>query len=102
MLKLKQIKLKKIKYFLKKLPKNLGKRAFLLCLILLLISLITGLLIFYKYSFLTEKETPEISKGPLQFKEATFQRILEVWQEKDKKFEAADTKEYPDPFRVSR
>ena len=98
--KLKQIKSKKIKDFLKKLPRTLGKRAFLTFFVFLLFALIAGFLFFYKYSVLAEKEIPEIFGNPLQFKETTFQKVLEVWQEKEERFEAADTKEYPDPFRV--
>ncbi len=98
----KQIKLKKIKDFLNKIPRTLGERAFLTFFGFLLIALIAGCLIFYKYSVLAEKETPEISGAHLQFKETTFQKVLEVWQEKEKRFKAADTKEYPDPFELTR
>jgi len=99
-MKIPKIKFKKIKDFLKKLPKTLGERAFLTFLGLLLVALIAGFLIFYKYSILAGKETPEISEKPLQFKEVSFQKVLEVWQEKEKRFEAAETKEHLDPFQV--
>jgi len=99
MLKLKKIKFKKAIEFFKKLPRTLGERAFLTFLGLLLIALIFGGLVFYKYSILVEKAEPEISKIPLKFKEKTYQEVLKVWQEKEKRFEEANFKIYPDPFR---
>ena len=68
-------------------------------LALLLIALILGGLIFYKYSILTGKEEPTISEKPPQFEEKTYQTVLKTWQEKEKRFEEADSKTYPDPFR---
>jgi len=99
-MKIPKLKLKKIKDFLKKLPRTLGERAFLTFLGLLLIALIFGGLVFYKYSILVEKAEPEISEIPLKFKEKTYQDVLKIWQEKEKRFEEADLKEYPNPFRI--
>jgi len=99
-MKIPKLKLKKIKDFLTKLPRTLGERAFLTFLGLLLIALIFGGLIFYKYSILVEKAEPEISEIPLKFKEKTYQDVLKIWQEKEKRFEEADLKEYPNPFRI--
>ncbi|OIO46273.1 MAG: hypothetical protein AUJ31_02175 [Parcubacteria group bacterium CG1_02_39_15] len=96
---IRRIKFKKIKDFLKKLPKTLGERAFLTFLALLLIALILGGLIFYKYSISIDKEEPTISEKPPQFEEKTYQTVLKTWQEKEKRFEEADSKTYPDPFR---
>ncbi len=96
---LKQIKLKKIKKFFGKLPRILGEHAFLTFLGLLIIALILGGIIFYKYNILAEKEKPEVLEKPLTFEEKTYQEILKVWQEKEKKFEETDFKAYPDPFR---
>ncbi len=99
MFKLKRLKFKKIKDFLKELPKALGERAFFTFLGFLIIALIIGGLIFYNFYILIEKKEPQISERPLQFKEKTYQGVLKAWQEKEKRFEAADAKEYPDPFR---
>ena len=72
-MKIPKIKTKKIKDSLKKLPRVLGENAFLAFLGLLVIALILGGLIFYKYSFLVEKEPPtKIGEGvekPLKFNE---------------------------------
>ena len=98
-MKVPKIKLNKIKNFFEKLPETLGERAFLSSLGLLLLSLILGGLIFYQYAILAEKKEPEISKKPLQFNEKNYQEILRVWQEKEKRFQEADLKEYLDLFR---
>ena len=36
---------------------------------------------------------------PLEFNEKVYQDILKIWQEKEKKFEEANFKKYPDPFQ---
>jgi hypothetical protein len=100
MFKLKRIKLNKVKKILKKLPKTLGEKAFLTFLGFLLISLIFGAAIFYRYSILIKKEKPEITEKHLRFREKTYQTILKEWQERNKKFSEIDLKEYPDPFRI--
>lgn len=103
MFKLKKIKLKKIKNFLKSLPRTLGENAFLTFLGLLFVSLILGAFIFYQYSFLIGKEPPtKIGEGaekPLKFKEKTYQNILKIWQEKEERFKETDLKEYSNPFK---
>ena len=98
-MKIPKIKTKKTKDFFKKLPRVLGERAFLTFLGLLVIALMSGGFIFYKYSILAAKTEPQVIKKPLQFKEKTYQEVLKVWQEKGKRFKEADFKEYPNPFR---
>jgi len=99
MMKIPKFKTEKIKRFLKKLPGALGKRAFLTFLGLLFLSLTLGSLVFYKYSFLTAKEEAKISGESIQFKEELYQQISERWQEREKRFKGADSKEYFDPFQ---
>lgn len=94
-----KVKLKKVKDFLKKLPRILGEKAFLTFLGLFFLSLIFGAFIFYKYSILIKEIEPQITEKPLQFKEKTYQEVLKIWQEKEIKFRETDFKEYPDPFR---
>ncbi|MFQ6049567.1 MAG: hypothetical protein ACE5J0_00815 [Candidatus Paceibacterales bacterium] len=97
-MKIPKLKPKKIKDFLKKLPRALGERAFLAFLGLFVLSLILGGLAFYKYSVLAKKTELQTTEKPLQFKEKTYQKVLETWQEKEKRFKETDVKEYPDPF----
>jgi len=98
-MKIPKIKTKKTKEFFQKLPRILGENAFLIFLGLLIIALILGGFIFYKYSILVAKMEPQVIEKPLQFKEKTYQAVLKFWQEKEKRFQEVDFKEYPNPFR---
>lgn len=95
-----KLKIKKIKEFLKRLPRILGERAFFVFLGLLLVALIFGGIIFYQYKISVKKTEVQIREEPLQFQEKTYQDILKIWQEREKKFEEADLKEYPNLFRI--
>lgn len=99
-MKIPKLKIKEIKKPFKKLPRVLAERALLTFLGLFLLSLIFGLIVFYKYSLLVQKAEPQITeRPPREFNEKIYQEILRVWQEKEERFQAVDTKEYPDPFR---
>jgi len=99
MVKIPKLKIKETRQFLKKLPRTLGEKSFLTFLGLLLIALIFSGFIFYKYSFLAEKGKLEVLEKPLEFNEKVHQEVLKIWQEKEKKFEEANFKKYPDPFQ---
>lgn len=94
-----KLKLKTIKEKLAKLLKTLAERAFLVSLGLFAFALIVGGLIFYQYNILVPKTEPPLSEEPFQFQEKTYQKVLKIWQEKEKRFEEADSKKYPNPFR---
>jgi len=91
---------KGIKKFFKNLPRILGEKAFLTSLSLILFSLILGGILFYQYSILAKKAEPKTTEAPLYFQEKAYENILKIWQEREERFEAADTKEYSDPFRI--
>jgi len=95
-----KLKIKKIKELFRKLPRILGERAFFVFLGLLLLALIFGGIIFYQYNILIKRAEVQIQEVPLQFQTKTYQDILKIWQEKEKKFQEADIKEYTDPFRI--
>jgi len=94
-----QTKFKKIKDFLKKLPRNLAEHSFSTILELFFLSLIFGSFVFYNYIFLVKKTEPQIIKKPLQFEEKIYQKVLTEWEERERNFKEADFKEYPDPFK---
>lgn len=101
-LKLPRIKLNKlagIKDFFKKLPRFLGANAFLVSLGLISLSLIIAGSIFYQYSFLVLQKEPGNPEKPLYFQEKVFQDILKIWDDRQRRFEETDFKEYPDLFR---
>ena len=93
-----KIKTVKIKEFLRKLPRRMAERAFFTLMVLVFLGLIFGGLLFYQYSMLAQKVSPQVTEKPLNFKEKIYQEVLDVWRERERKFEEADTKEYPDLF----
>ncbi len=97
-MKIPKLEVKEIKQSLKKLPRTLGERSFLTFLGFLLIALIFSGFFFYKYSFLAEKGKLEVLEKPLKFNEKVYQEVVKIWQEKEKKFEETNFKEYTDPF----
>lgn len=101
-MKIPKLKTQKITVFLKDLPKKLSNRAFFTFLILLFLSLILGEFIFYTYFISIKEAKIEVSEKILQFQEKTYQRILEVWQEKEKQFKEADSKEYFNLFKEKK
>jgi hypothetical protein len=96
------IKVKKIKEWFAKLPLALAERSFLVSLILILLALALGGIFFYKYDVLANKNTPQPEAISLKFENGSYQRILAEWQTRQEKFEAADFRNYPDPFYPSK
>ena len=101
-MKIPKLKLNQLKDFFGKLPRFSGKHQFITALILIFSTLILGSIIFYKYSVLVEKKEPVVLEHPLLFNEKAFQEILKIWDEREKKFEEADFKKYPDPFQGTK
>ena len=95
-----KIKKNNLKGKLTRLPRTLGKWAFLTFLGFLAIALILGGLVFFQYGFLAQKKEPQVEERPAQFKEQTYEAVLKIWQEREKRFLETDLQTYPDPFRV--
>jgi len=102
MFKLKKQQFKKIKIFFKRLPKILGEHAFLTSLMLFFIAVILGGLVFYKYSILAEQRKSEFSENLLYFDEKSFEAVLKIWQDREIKFQEADSKQYSNPFKITQ
>jgi len=97
-----KIKIIKLKESLKRLLWILVEKAFLTYLVLLFISLIFGAVIYYQYSSIIERAEIEIIREPLHFQEKTYQNILKIWQERESRFQKADSKEFPDLPKTSQ
>lgn len=98
MLKIKSKKFQKITAFFKRLPRIMAENAFLTSLMLLVIAMVLGGLAFYKYSILVEQRESELLEKPFYFNEKGFQEVQKIWQERQTRFERADSKEYLNPF----
>jgi len=92
---------RKIKQNLKKLPKGLAENAFLVSLILFFLALILGGLELYQCISLIEKKEQKINTTGkiLLFNEKSFQEILNIWQERQKRFEEIKPEEFLHLFR---
>jgi hypothetical protein len=97
--KIKKIRLDKLKKFLKVFLRALGEHAFLTSLVLIFLALIFGGIVFYIYSFSASKKTPPPSEKPVTINESSFNEVLKIWEVRQKRFDEAGTKEYPNPFK---
>jgi len=95
-----KIEISKIKYFFKKIPRVLAEKAFGFSILFIFLSLILGGLIFYKYSILTQKTEIDVAEETFKFQERAYQEILKIWQEREEKFNAVDSKQYSNPFQA--
>ena len=100
--------MKRIKLNTKKIKKRvvnflmlLAEKAFLTFFVLLIISLLFAGWIFYQYGFRVSNQESKANQTPVQFKEKTFNSVLDAWNAKEKKFGEAGTLEYSDPFYPS-
>ena len=83
---------------LKKLPSIIAKHTFLACLILLLLALVLGSFLYYKYYVLAQKAELEISGRLFPLKQEIYQEVLNIWQENERIFKESEFKKYPNPF----
>lgn len=101
MFRLKQIKIKKTKSFFKKLPRFLAEKFFITFLIFVFFALVLGITVFYKFSVLTYQKKIETLEKPVVFNEKNLQEIIKIWQDRQKKFEESESKEYPNLFKIT-
>src|SRR3989344_1568000 len=83
---------------IKKIPWILGSRAFLIILLLILLDLILGEFLLYKYAILVKKEEPEITGNIVKFEYGAYLKVLEKWQAKEQQFTESVEKSYNSPF----
>ena len=74
--------LKKIQEFLNRLPFLLAENAFVFVIGLVLLAIFLGAFIFYQYGYLVVRVEP-VGQSELEFKQDTFQGILDEWTERD-------------------
>jgi len=94
--------LAKVKNLFNKISGFLSKHSFLTFLILFMMESILGALIFYKYNILVLKKEPQVSEKANLFKEKDYQNILNILQEREKKFQEAELRSFLNPFQEMR
>ncbi len=71
---------------------------FLSFFVVFIIALAVSGFFYYKYGFVAENKKIENPPSPFELNEKTYQEVLKVWQEKEKVFNMADDKDYPNVF----
>jgi hypothetical protein len=89
-----KIETKKLKNFIKKIPRVLAENFLLTSIFLLILALFIGFLIF-KFSASLKEEMPQKIEA---FNKNLYQKVLEKFKEREKKFEEIDQKIYLNPF----
>lgn len=84
---------------IKKIPWVLGSHAFSIILILILLDLILGEFLLYKYALLVKKEEPKIIENIIKFEYSDYQKFLEEWQTREQKFKDSAVEKYSNPFK---
>lgn len=95
----KELSLNSLKVFLKRLPEILAGRLFLTFLMLSIIAFLIGGFVFYKYYYLIEKSPISSPEKQLKINADSYQEMLNFWDQRAKKFEGVDSKEYKNPFQ---
>lgn len=83
----------------KKILQFIAAHAFAVILALVVIDIMFGAFLFYKNVVLRENEKPVIDSASFQFKEESYNKILNQWIAKDEGLEKFLEKSYKDPFR---
>lgn len=93
-----KLKNKKIKIFFQRLPRVLAEKAFLTFLGLFFAALILAGFVFYKYSISAKRVEPKITDQQAVFPEEMRSSVLKFWEEREKRFEAAGSQNFSNPF----
>ena len=72
---------------IKKIPWILGKHAFMVVLLLIILSIVFGVSVFYKYIYSVKISQPNIADSPSTFKSNIYQEILKDWEARDQKLQ---------------
>lgn len=98
-MKLRKPDIKKTRKFFTRLPQTLAEKSFLSFLFLFMISLIFGVIVFYRHESSIKKASPKILEKTLQIEEKSYQEVLRVWEEKKERLNEIDSREYSNLFR---
>ena len=77
----------------------LGKDAFMLILIFVLLSLLFGEFLFYRYVVMSQLQEPDMVTPLIKFQENLYNSVLKEWQERQNTFENSSQKNHIDPFQ---
>jgi len=83
---------------IKKILLRLGNKALAVILIAIVLDLLFGLFLLYRYVIQPGVQTSEVTIAVMQFNNKAHQSLLKTLQEREEVFTNASFKTYPDPF----
>jgi cell division protein FtsL len=92
------IEIEQIRNIFKKTLQNLAEKSFWASIFLIFFAILIGCILFYKYDFLASKNEPQPTEVSIKIKTEIYSDILTEWESRQAKFEAADFKNWSDPF----
>lgn len=85
---------------IKELPWSIGIHAFSVILLLILLDLILGAFLFYKYIYLIKNQNPVvINNQNILIEEKKYQQILDEWKKREETFNGVEQEEIQSPFK---
>ncbi|MBI2098652.1 MAG: hypothetical protein HYT49_03345 [Candidatus Wildermuthbacteria bacterium] len=91
MIRIQSSQLDNVVRFLLKIPRWAGEKPFFGFLILLLFALVISAAVFYQYVFLLQNAEAQNEIVQTRFDEQALQQIIQIWQEREQKFNQAGT-----------
>ncbi|HEA84595.1 MAG TPA: hypothetical protein ENI04_01270 [Candidatus Wildermuthbacteria bacterium] len=86
--------------YARRVPRIIGTHAFLVFLLLIILSLLISGTIFFFTAFSLRNVEPDIQASQTAFKKEIFLGILDIWEKRSVMLQEADTKIYEDIFDV--
>lgn len=93
-------KIKNILGNLGKIPVFLAENLFFSFLMIIFLAVFLANLFFYKYYILNQEIKQEIEQGQHIVNEKSYNDLLKIWEEQDKKFQNSESKNYLDIFEA--
>jgi hypothetical protein len=91
----------KIKEFFGGMVGYLARKPFFSFFLLLMISLIAGTIIFYRYGIMADYSSVGSKESVYKFESKNYRDILGEWEKRTQNFSGAEKKKYLDPFKLT-
>jgi hypothetical protein len=91
----------KIKEFFGGMVGYLARKPFFSFFLLLMISLIAGTIIFYKYGIIADYSGSGNKESVYKFESKNYRDIMGEWEKRAQNFSGLEKKKYLDPFRLT-
>lgn len=75
-----------------------ARHAFLLIILFILCNMLFGEYLFYRYIYVVQNMTPDMSSLPTRFKENTYKAVIDTWNTREAQFNDPAT-DYHNPFQ---